>query len=30
MRELQIGRIYRHFKGDCYLAEALARGDGRT
>lgn len=25
MRELQIGRIYRHFKGDCYLAEALAR-----
>ena len=25
MRELQIGRIYRHFKGDCYLADALAR-----
>ena len=25
MRELKIGRVYRHFKGDFYLAEALAR-----
>lgn len=24
MQELQIGRVYRHFKGDYYLAEALA------
>ncbi len=25
MRELQLGRVYRHFKGDRYLAEAVAR-----
>ncbi len=25
MRALQIGGIYRHFKGDHYLVEALAR-----
>ena len=25
MRELKLGRVYRHFKGDCYLAEAVAR-----
>ncbi len=25
MREVLIGRIYRHFKGDHYLVEALAR-----
>ena len=25
MRELKLGRIYRHFKGDYYLAEAEAR-----
>ena len=24
MRQIQIGRIYRHFKGDHYLVEALA------
>ena len=24
MREVLIGRIYRHFKGDCYLVEATA------
>ena len=24
MRELQIGRVYRHFKGDYYVAEAMA------
>ena len=24
MREVLIGRIYRHFKGDCYLVEAIA------
>ncbi len=24
MRELQIGRVYRHFKGDYYVAEAVA------
>ena len=24
MQELQIGRVYRHFKGDYYLVEALA------
>lgn len=24
MREIKLGRVYRHFKGDCYLAEALA------
>ena len=24
MQELQIGRVYRHFKGDYYLAEGLA------
>lgn len=24
MQELKIGHIYRHFKGDYYLAEALA------
>ena len=24
MRTLQLGRVYRHFKGDYYLAEALA------
>lgn len=24
MRELQIGRIYRHFKGNYYLAEGIA------
>lgn len=31
MRGVQLGRIYRHFKGDYYLAEALARnaGDGQ-
>ena len=25
MRELQIGRVYRHFKGDYYLAEGIAQ-----
>ena len=25
MRESQIGRVYRHFKGDYYLVEAVAR-----
>lgn len=25
MREIQIGRIYRHFKGNFYLAEAVAK-----
>ncbi len=25
MREIIPGRIYRHFKGDCYLVEALAK-----
>lgn len=25
MREVKLGRVYRHFKGDYYLAEALAR-----
>lgn len=25
MRELQIGRVYRHFKGDYYLAEGVAQ-----
>lgn len=24
MREALVGRIYRHFKGDCYLVEAIA------
>ena len=24
MREVQIGRVYRHFKGDYYVAEAAA------
>ena len=24
MQELQIGRVYRHFKGDYYLVEGLA------
>lgn len=24
MQELQIGRVYRHFKGDYYLVEVLA------
>lgn len=24
MREVLVGRIYRHFKGDCYLVEAIA------
>lgn len=24
MRQIQIGRIYRHFKGDHYLVEAIA------
>lgn len=24
MRELKINRVYRHFKGDCYLVEAEA------
>lgn len=24
MREIQIGRIYRHFKGDYYLVEGIA------
>ena len=24
MQEIQIGRVYRHFKGDYYLVEALA------
>lgn len=24
MQQLQIGRVYRHFKGDYYLVEALA------
>lgn len=24
MREIQIGRVYRHFKGDRYLVEAIA------
>ena len=25
MRELKLKRVYRHFKGDCYLVEELAR-----
>ena len=25
MRDVQPGRVYRHFKGDYYLVEALAR-----
>ena len=25
MRELQIHRVYKHFKGDCYLVEDVAR-----
>ena len=25
MQQLQIGRVYRHFTGDCYLVEALAK-----
>ena len=25
MREIQLGRVYRHFKGDYYLAEAVAK-----
>lgn len=25
MQDIQIGRVYRHFKGDYYLVEALAR-----
>ena len=25
MRELQIHRVYKHFKGDCYLVEGIAR-----
>ena len=25
MRDVQLGRVYRHFKGDYYLVEALAR-----
>ena len=24
MREIQVGRVYRHFKGDYYLVEAVA------
>ena len=24
MRQIQVGRIYRHFKGDHYLVEAIA------
>lgn len=24
MREIKLGRIYRHFKGNCYLVEATA------
>ena len=25
MRELQLKRVYRHFKGDCYLVEEVAK-----
>ena len=25
MRDVQLGQVYRHFKGDYYLVEALAR-----
>lgn len=25
MQEIQLGRVYRHFKGDYYLVEAVAR-----
>ena len=25
MREIQFKRVYRHFKGDCYLVEDVAR-----
>lgn len=25
MQEIQLGRVYRHFKGDYYLVEALAK-----
>ena len=25
MREIQLGRVYRHFKGDHYLVEAVAK-----
>ena len=32
MREIQLKRVYRHFKGDFYLTEDLAKGseDGET
>ncbi len=31
MQQLQIGRVYRHFKGDYYLVEALAKdSESRT
>ena len=26
MRELELGRVYRHYKGDLYVVEALAYG----
>ena len=29
MRELQIGRVYRHFKGDYYLVEGVANDSER-
>jgi len=29
MREVLIGRIYRHFKGDYYLVEAIAKDSER-
>lgn len=25
MQDIQIGRVYRHFKGDYYLVEGVAR-----
>ena len=28
MREIQLKRVYRHFKGDYYLVEDLARDSG--
>ena len=30
MQQLQIGRVYRHFKGDYYLVEALAKDSRDT
>ena len=29
MREIRIGRVYRHFKGDYYLVEGVANETGK-